>query len=70
MVIFEAIDAAHGDSILVRYQGNSGFQRIILVDAGPKSANNEDGEKYVPYEDRVIPAPAGDQGRARRKAEE
>jgi len=55
MVIFEAIDAAHGDAILVRYQGNSGFQRIILVDAGPKSANNEDGEKYVPYEDRVIP---------------
>jgi beta-lactamase superfamily II metal-dependent hydrolase len=55
MVIFEAIDAAHGDAILVRYQGTSGFQRIILVDAGPKSANDEKGNAYVPYEKRVIP---------------
>jgi hypothetical protein len=55
MVIFEAIDAAHGDAILVRYQGNAGFQRIILVDAGPKSAQDEKGNKYVPYEKRVIP---------------
>lgn len=55
MVIFEAIDAAHGDAILVRYQGNAGFQRIILVDAGPKSAHDENGDKYVPYEKRVIP---------------
>jgi hypothetical protein len=55
MVIFEAIDAAHGDAILVRYQGTTGFERIILVDAGPKSANDEKGNKYVPYEKRVIP---------------
>ena len=55
MVIFEAIDAAHGDAILVRYQGNGGFERIILVDAGPKSAHDEKGNKYVPYEKRVIP---------------
>ena len=55
MVIFEAIDAAHGDAILVRYQGTKGFQRVILVDAGPKSANDEKGNAYVPYEKRVIP---------------
>lgn len=55
MVIFEAIDAAHGDSILVRYQGTKGFQQVILVDAGPKSANDEKGNAYVPYEKRVIP---------------
>jgi hypothetical protein len=55
MVIFEAIDAAHGDAILLRYQGNGGFERIILVDAGPKSAHDEKGNKYVPYEKRVIP---------------
>jgi hypothetical protein len=55
MVIFEAIDAAHGDAILVRYQGTQGFQRVILVDAGPKSANDEKGNAYVPYEKRVIP---------------
>jgi beta-lactamase superfamily II metal-dependent hydrolase len=55
MVIFEAIDAAHGDAILVRYQGTKGFQQVILVDAGPKSANDEKGNAYVPYEKRVIP---------------
>lgn len=55
MVIFEAIDAAHGDAILVRYQGTAGFERVILVDAGPKSANDEKGKAYVPYEKRVIP---------------
>jgi hypothetical protein len=55
MVIFEAIDAAHGDAILVRYKGTGGFQRIILVDAGPKSAHNENDEKYIPFEKRVIP---------------
>lgn len=55
MIIFEAIDAAHGDAILVRYKGNAGFERIILVDGGPKSASNEHGKAYVPYETRVIP---------------
>ncbi len=37
MFILEAIDAAHGDAILVRYKGNAGFERIILVDGGPPS---------------------------------
>jgi beta-lactamase superfamily II metal-dependent hydrolase len=55
MIIFEAIDAGHGDAILVRYHGNAGFERIILVDGGPKSANNGRGTAYVPYETRVIP---------------
>ena len=55
MMIFEAIDAAHGDAVLVRYKGNAGFERIILVDGGPKSAKNEKGKAYVPYETRVIP---------------
>lgn len=55
MIIFEAIDAGHGDAILVRYQGNAGFERIILVDGGPKSAINEHGKAYIPYETRLIP---------------
>ena len=32
-----------------------GFERIILIDAGPKSAKNEKGKAYIPYETRVIP---------------
>jgi hypothetical protein len=55
MITFEAIDAAHGDAILLRYKGNGGFERIILVDGGPKSAKNENGETYIPYETRIIP---------------
>lgn len=55
MIIFEAIDAGHGDAVLVRYQGNGGFERIILVDGGPKSAKDVQGKNYVPYETRVIP---------------
>ena len=55
MMIFEAIDAAFGDAILIRYPGNMGFERIILIDGGPKSATNEKGTRYVPYETRVVP---------------
>jgi beta-lactamase superfamily II metal-dependent hydrolase len=55
MIIFEAIDTGHGDAILVRYPGNAGFERIILVDGGPKSATNEHGKAYIPYETRVVP---------------
>jgi hypothetical protein len=55
MMIFEAIDAAHGDAVLVRYKGNGGFERIILVDGGPKSARNGEGAAYVPYQARIIP---------------
>lgn len=55
MLIFEAIDAAHGDAILVRYKGAGGFQRIILVDGGPKSARNEKDESYIPFATRIIP---------------
>jgi hypothetical protein len=55
MMIFEAIDAAHGDAVLVRYQGNGGFERIILVDGGPKSAKNGAGAAYVPYQTRIVP---------------
>ena len=55
MFVFEAIDAGHGDAILLRYPGNMGFERIVLIDAGPKSAKNEKGENYIPYETRIIP---------------
>ena len=55
MIIFEAIDAAHGDAILIRYKANAGFERILLIDGGPKSANDETGKAYIPYEKRVIP---------------
>ena len=46
MMIFEAIDAGHGDAIMLRYRSeNMGCERVIvLIEAGPKSAKNEKGE--------------------------
>ena len=56
MMIFEAIDAGHGDAILLRYRSeNVGRERVMLIDGGPKSARNEKGESYIPYQTRIIP---------------
>ncbi len=55
-LIIEAIDAAHGDAILVRfYDPDAEHERLLLVDAGPKAATGPDGVKYVPYETRIVP---------------
>jgi hypothetical protein len=55
MLIVEAIDAGHGDAILVRYQGNGGYERVLLIDGGPLSAKAADGDGYVPYADHIVP---------------
>lgn len=55
MLIVEAIDAGHGDAILVRYPGSAGYERILLIDGGPPSARTENGEVFRPYADRVVP---------------
>jgi len=56
MMIFEAIDAGHGDAILLRYRSeNVGRERVMLIDGGPKSARNEKGDSYIPYQTRIIP---------------
>lgn len=60
MLIVDAIDAGHGDSILLRFHDKDGdVTRMILVDGGPRSAKireHEAGaEAYVPYETRIVP---------------
>jgi beta-lactamase superfamily II metal-dependent hydrolase len=55
MLVFEAIDAGFGDAILLRYPGDGGFERIILIDGGPKSATDENDDRFVPYEKRIVP---------------
>lgn len=55
MIIFEAIDAGHGDAILIRYQGTLGFERILLIDAGPDSTGGHNGASYKPLTKSVLP---------------
>ena len=55
MITFEAIDAGHGDALLVRYMGSTGYERIILVDAGPTSTGKQNGQSYDPLESTVLP---------------
>lgn len=55
MIIFEAIDAGHGDAILIRYQGTHGFERILLVDAGPDSTGGHNGPSYKPLTKTILP---------------
>ncbi|HRE19421.1 MAG TPA: MBL fold metallo-hydrolase [Rhabdaerophilum sp.] len=55
-LIVEAIDAGHGDALLVRYYRENGdIPVILLVDGGPSSARNPKRETFNPYKDRVIP---------------
>lgn len=55
-LIVEAIDAGHGDSILVRYYREDGNVPVmLLVDGGPSSARNTQRETYWPYMDRIVP---------------
>ncbi len=55
MITFEAIDAGHGDALLVRYMGDMGFERIILIDAGPSSTGKHNGKKYDPLTTAILP---------------
>ena len=71
MMIFEAIDAGHGDAILLRYRSeNVGLERVMLIDGGPKSARNEKGNPYIPYQTRIIPRLMELKERARRRRDE
>ncbi len=55
MITFEAIDAGHGDALLIRYMGSMGYERIILVDAGPSSTGKHNGNKYDPLTAAILP---------------
>ncbi len=55
MITFEAIDAGHGDALLVRYMGDMDFERIILIDGGPSSTGVHNGNAYSPLRETILP---------------
>lgn len=62
MITFEAVDAGHGDCILLRYQSGDGgidppHERILLIDAGPSTAKHmtPDAQSFRPLKDRLAP---------------
>lgn len=54
MIVFEAIDAGHGDCLLLRWTTASGRAAIMVIDGGPKSAG-DGGMKFSPWRDRLSP---------------
>lgn len=54
MFTVEAIDAGHGDCFLIRFIGNGGANRTILIDGGPDKAEAREGN-HMPYRDRLLP---------------
>ncbi len=55
MITFEAVNAGHGDAIILRYPGDGGYERILLIDGGPKSARDAGGGRFTPLDDHLIP---------------
>ena len=55
MITFEAIDAGHGDAIVIRYMGDMGYERVLLIDAGPDSTGKHNEGSYSPLKERIIP---------------
>lgn len=47
-MIFEALNAGHGDCLLLRLPGPNGTEQLVLVDGGPRSAKRPDGTSFRP----------------------
>jgi len=47
-VIFEALNAGHGDCLLLRLPGPADAEELILVDGGPRLAKCADGQSFRP----------------------
>ena len=45
-MIFEALNAGHGDCLLLHLPGTNGSRKLILVDGGPGSAGRQDGTNF------------------------
>jgi hypothetical protein len=52
-MIFEALNAGHGDCLLLRLPGVNGAQSLILVDGGPGSAARPDGTTFRPSDELI-----------------
>jgi beta-lactamase superfamily II metal-dependent hydrolase len=52
-MIFEALNAGHGDCLLLHLPGVNGAQKLILVDGGPGSAARQDSTKFRPSDELI-----------------
>jgi ribonuclease BN (tRNA processing enzyme) len=55
MLIFEALDAGHGDALIVRYPGSQDYQRVLLIDGSAASTGSHYKESYKPLESSILP---------------
>ena len=54
-IVFEAMDAGHGDALLVRYPGTTDYEKIIWIDGGPASTGSHYKEAFNPLEISILP---------------
>ncbi len=54
-IIFEAMDAGHGDAILVRYPGTTDYEKIIWIDGGPASTGSHYKAAFNPFNASILP---------------
>lgn len=47
-MIFEAINAGHGDCLLLRLPGSTDAEELVLVDGGPRLAKGAEGQSFRP----------------------
>lgn len=52
-MIFEALNAGHGDCLLLHLPGANGSRKLILVDGGPGSAARRNGTKFRPSDELI-----------------
>lgn len=55
MLIFEALDAGHGDALIVRYPGSLKAQRVLLIDGSAASTGSHYKKSYKPLETSILP---------------
>lgn len=55
MLIFEALDAGHGDALILRYPGSTDFQRVILIDGSAASTGGHYKDSYKPLKTSILP---------------
>ncbi|MGO8080488.1 hypothetical protein [Rhizobium leguminosarum] len=54
MLVFEALNALHGDCLLLRYADTQGKSRLWLIDGGPRSGN-VNGARLSVWKDVMLP---------------
>lgn len=55
MLIFEALDAGHGDALIIRFPGSQDFQRVLLIDGSAARTGGHYKESYKPLATSILP---------------